>query len=140
MEGMRAAGADLTAAMQRIGLDRWPRYLADAANRAEAASGSPSANGVQYAEDKPADVRSDSAGDGAQAGKTQIFIDPNPYRWLDHGPVGDGECVALVKKAAGAPPTKDWRQGDKVQGNPDIKAGTLIATFDPDGRYRVVQR
>jgi hypothetical protein len=132
---MRAAGTDLTAAIQRIGLDRWPRYLADAANRAEAASGIPAAKAVQYADDKPPGVRSDSAGDGAQAGKAQIFIDPNPYRWLDQGPVGDGECVALVKKTAGAPPTRDWRQGEKVRGNDHIIPGTLIATFDPDGRY-----
>jgi rare lipoprotein A len=40
-EELRAAGAALSEAMQSIGLDRWPRYLADAADRAEAARASP---------------------------------------------------------------------------------------------------
>ena len=49
--------------------------------------------------------------------------------------VGDGHCVALVKAAAGAPPTSAWRRGALVRGNPAIARGTAIATFEADGTY-----
>jgi hypothetical protein len=49
--------------------------------------------------------------------------------------VGDGECVALVKRAAHAPPTSFWRRGTLVRGNTELQPGTVTATFDPIGRY-----
>ena len=48
---------------------------------------------------------------------------------------GDGQCVALVKRAAHAPPTAFWRRGAVVKGNVQLRPGTAIATFDPAGRY-----
>lgn len=47
---------------------------------------------------------------------------------------GTGHCVALVREAAGAPITTQWRRGDSVHGN-ELAPGTAIATFDPNGRY-----
>ena len=48
---------------------------------------------------------------------------------------GDGQCVALVKRAAHAAPTSFWRRGALVKGNTQLQPGTAIATFDPVGRY-----
>jgi hypothetical protein len=48
--------------------------------------------------------------------------------------VGNGHCVALVREAAGAPHTAQWRRGVQVRGN-DVAPGAAIATFEPDGRY-----
>lgn len=48
--------------------------------------------------------------------------------------VGDGQCVAFVKAASGAPATSLWKQGALVK-NSSIPAGTAIATFDPNGTY-----
>ena len=49
--------------------------------------------------------------------------------------VGTGECVAFVQKATGAPPTKEWTEGDKVK---DVcltlATGTAVATF-VNGKY-----
>ena len=82
---LRVAGAALTGAMQRIGLNRWPRYLADAAVRAETAQNIPTVPGTQFSENRAAPgILSDHEGSGTDAGST--------------------------------PPTKDWRQGEKVQG------------------------
>lgn len=47
---------------------------------------------------------------------------------------GTGHCVALVREAAGAPITTQWRRGDPVHGS-ELAPGTAIATFDPSGRY-----
>ena len=58
------------------------------------------------------------------------YVDPDPKRWIGTPSVGDGWCVALVQKATGAPQTSEWRPGDKVSGNPNIKPGTAIATFE----------
>lgn len=48
--------------------------------------------------------------------------------------VGNGQCVAYVRAAAGAPPTAQWTQGDKVRDS-GIVSGTAIATFQ-DGHYQ----
>ncbi len=47
--------------------------------------------------------------------------------------IGNGQCVTLVKKLTGAPPSSLWREGEKVmdllsRGKP-IARGTAIATF-----------
>jgi len=60
------------------------------------------------------------------------FIAPNPEGYAEEV-VGDGQCVAFVKKASGAPQTSLWREGEKVRGA-DIQRGTAIATFI-DGEY-----
>jgi hypothetical protein len=48
--------------------------------------------------------------------------------------VGNGQCVAFVERAGGAPRTSRWRRGIPVKGNA-VPQGTAIATFDPDGTY-----
>jgi hypothetical protein len=48
--------------------------------------------------------------------------------------VGDGQCVAYVQQAAGAPHTSSWRRGRLVRGN-SVPQGTAITTFDPNGTY-----
>jgi hypothetical protein len=49
--------------------------------------------------------------------------------------VGDGWCVDLVKAAANTGLARNWHQGVKVQGNPNIRPGTIIATFDKNSKY-----
>lgn len=43
--------------------------------------------------------------------------------------VGDGECVALIRKYTQAPATFFWRKGQTVIGDRTLSAGTAIATF-----------
>jgi hypothetical protein len=49
--------------------------------------------------------------------------------------VGNGQCVRFVQIAAKMPHTSQWRRGRRVRGTA-LPAGTVIATFDPNGRYR----
>jgi len=42
--------------------------------------------------------------------------------------VGDGQCVAFVKEASGAPQTALWKEGKQVRGT-SVEKGTAIATF-----------
>jgi GH24 family phage-related lysozyme (muramidase) len=49
--------------------------------------------------------------------------------------VGGGECVDLVKAAAGLGRTATWGCGGKVLGNTSLQPGTVIATMDSSGRY-----
>lgn len=63
---------------------------------------------------------------------TYIATEPHVY---DTRVVDDGHCVAYVRKAAGAPHTSQWRQGEHVRSSRELQPGTAIATFDPDGRY-----
>lgn len=48
--------------------------------------------------------------------------------------VGDGQCVAYVKKAARCPATSLWSEGDNVRTASNIPLGTAIATFQ-NGTY-----
>lgn len=48
--------------------------------------------------------------------------------------VGDGQCVAYVRKAASAPATAQWSEGTKVKGQSGLAPGTAIATFQ-NGHY-----
>lgn len=50
---------------------------------------------------------------------------------------GNHECVVLVQKAAGAPNTGQWKRGIKVMSakKGTIPLGTVIATFDDEGKY-----
>jgi len=49
--------------------------------------------------------------------------------------VGDGQCVTFIHAAVAIPATSFWRPGPKVSGNLALALGTVIATFDPNGRY-----
>lgn len=50
--------------------------------------------------------------------------------------VGSGQCVALVQATSpGVGLTRTWVCGAPVQGNTDLKPGTVIATFDSSDRY-----
>ncbi len=60
------------------------------------------------------------------------FIAENPEDY-EGNVVGDGQCVAFVKEASGAPQTSLWKEGETVRGA-DIAKGTAIATFI-DGVY-----
>ncbi len=62
------------------------------------------------------------------------FVALTPMQFLNQV-VGDGECVAFVRKAANVPHTSTWTRGAAVKGNTAIQTGTAIATFDPTGRY-----
>lgn len=51
---------------------------------------------------------------------------------------GSGHCVDLVRNAnPDLPQSTKWEEGDKIagSGNPPLKPGTAIATFDADGKY-----
>jgi hypothetical protein len=48
--------------------------------------------------------------------------------------VGNGQCVAYVRKASGAPRTSKLKKGYKIRGN-SVSAGVAVATFQGgDGR------
>ena len=49
--------------------------------------------------------------------------------------VGDGQCVTFVHAVVATSPASHWRQGWKVKGNGTLQPGTVLATFDPGGRY-----
>src|SRR5437762_1385951 len=59
-----------------------------------------------------------------------VAADPASYK---DKVVGDGQCVAYVKTASGAPQTASWKEGAKVKGAA-IATGTAIATFQ-GGKY-----
>ncbi|WGS50055.1 BPSL0067 family protein [Paraburkholderia sp. D15] len=49
--------------------------------------------------------------------------------------VGDGQCVSFVHEVVSIPASSLWNQGDLVKGSSSIAPGTVIATFDSNGRY-----
>lgn len=49
--------------------------------------------------------------------------------------VGNGQCVTFVHAVVSIPPSSSWHQGEKVRTANLIRPGTVIATFDPNGRY-----
>jgi hypothetical protein len=49
--------------------------------------------------------------------------------------VGSGQCVALAQATSNVGLTSTWVPGSQVQGNTNIAAGTVIATFGSDGTY-----
>jgi len=132
-QDLAQASSLVAQAMQNVGLDSWSRFLAGAASNADA--NGPSGKKIQLAELQTPN-RATDASPATPAG----YVDPDPKQWInDKGakPVGSGECVALVQAPSGAkaPLTSEWKQGDMVQGNTGIKPGTVIATFDKNGRY-----
>jgi len=47
-----------------------------------------------------------------------------------------GQCVSYVKAVCPElPATSMWRKGDAVKGRDSLRAGTVIATFNAQGRY-----
>jgi hypothetical protein len=100
-DGLRDAAGQVAAAAKAVGLDNWPRFVADASARTGAA----------------------------------VYVADNPRQWISSKQVGNGECVALVQRATGAPTTDKWQAGALVQGNTSLPPGTAIAVFDADGKY-----
>jgi hypothetical protein len=48
---------------------------------------------------------------------------------------GDTECVEFIRQTLNAPPTRLWKEGEKVtQGDKSVLTGTAIATF-VNGEY-----
>ncbi len=130
-----AAGAALADAMQRVGLHRWARFLADAAARAHAAAIGDSPSHHQLAQLIEPGIEPEVGGGTDAGAQAAGYVGDNPRQWIGQRQVGNGECVALVQRATGAPRTSEWRQGPLVQGDMNIAPGTAIATFDSNGRY-----
>lgn len=63
-----------------------------------------------------------------------MFTATNPHAHTGKA-VDTGHCVRFVQVTTpGLPHTSYWRRGRKVRGG-SVPAGTVIATFGPDGRY-----
>jgi|GEM_PF-2294755 len=76
--------------------------------------------------------------EGGDAGKDDSLSKPYVNaNYKVKGVVGNGECVALVKKVFGLPSTKEWIAGQAITapGSPPLSTGTAIATFNEDGLY-----
>jgi hypothetical protein len=129
----RDAASELAHAWRLVGADRWPRFIADAHDRAMSNSAMAGARGRLAQAITPTDAGAGVHTVGEAA--TGRYVADNPRQWIGHDFVGTGECAPLVEKATGAPPSKDWRRGVPVRGNANIRPGTAIATFDNNGRY-----
>ena len=67
------------------------------------------------------------------ASNAKAPIDKNT--WVGKVPY-HGECVSYVKFVTpGLPQTSAWKKGMQVKGKLNILRGTVIATFDANGRY-----
>jgi hypothetical protein len=49
--------------------------------------------------------------------------------------VGNGQCVSLIHAVAIVPGASAWHEGALVKDNRNLVPGTIIATFDTNGRY-----
>jgi hypothetical protein len=49
--------------------------------------------------------------------------------------VGNGQCVSLIHAVTVIPAASVWHQGAQVKDNKGLLRGTIIATFDSNGRY-----
>lgn len=54
--------------------------------------------------------------------------------------VGNGFCVPLVQLTTTVGHTSTWRTGRKLNAKPDVKRGTVIATFNAEDRYESKDR
>ena len=71
----------------------------------------------------------------AQAKSGVGFIAADYAKYIGRS-VGSGQCVALVQAAnPSIGPTRNWQCGVPVQGNTELRPGTIIATFDSSDRY-----
>jgi hypothetical protein len=109
------ASADLAGAMRDIGLEKWPRFLNDAADRADANKPGVMAQAATLI------AATDASPTGNPAAAAGRYVAGNPRQWVGQPSVGTGECVALVRAATGAPQAKDWRRGVQVQGNTNVR-------------------
>lgn len=125
---LRAAGEELAGVVRRIGLERWPGFLRAAADRAAAAP-------RLLAQVAPTTTRSDASGDKKPDNGEARYGTQDPSPWMTGRMIGDGQCVAFVRAATGAPSTADWSAGPLVQGNTSLPRYTAIAVFDKDGHY-----
>jgi hypothetical protein len=62
------------------------------------------------------------------------YIASDPKRYAGSS-VGDGQCVAYVRAASGAPHALAWTKGASVKEAGNLFPGTVIATFDANGKY-----
>jgi hypothetical protein len=62
------------------------------------------------------------------------WVAPNDPATYEGRVVGEGHCVAFVRKVTGLPATTRWLQGPKVR-DANFVRGTAIATFNQEGRY-----
>ena len=63
------------------------------------------------------------------------FVAADYARYLGRS-AGSGQCVALVQAASpDIGPTRNWKCGQPVRGNTDLRPGTAIATFNGANRY-----
>lgn len=131
-EQQRDAASELAAAWRLVGADRWPRFIADAHDRANQAM-----SGARGLTAHATTVTATDAGPGDTAAEaaTGRYVADKPLQWIGRDFVGTGECAPLVEKATGAPPSTEWRRGVQVRGNAHIRPGTAIAIFDGNGRY-----
>lgn len=55
---------------------------------------------------------------------------------------GDHQCVTLVQMVSSAPNTAHWKRGKRVMETKpgEILRGTVIATFDVEGKYPLTAR
>ena len=84
----------------------------------------------------PATGTPTSPGGDGDVGTGSIGFVATDYNQYLGQAVGSGQCVALVQAAdPSVGLTATWRQGDAVQGNASLSPGTVIATFDQNGRY-----
>lgn len=124
------ASADLASAMRDIGLEKWSRFLSDAAERADAS------RPLVVAQATTPNTGSDAKPAGIPSTATPgRYVADHPLKWIGKPSVGSGECVDLVRAATDAPQTKNWQRGVLVKGNTAILSGTVIATFDSNGHY-----
>jgi hypothetical protein len=64
------------------------------------------------------------------------FVLTDYANYVGTEPKGSGSCVALPQTLVPAVGnTSLWRRGDAVVGNKTILPGTLVATFETDGKY-----
>lgn len=61
------------------------------------------------------------------------YVAIKPERYLNKI-VEDGQCVAFVRAATGAPPSSLWKEGARIRDAVSIAHGTAIATFE-NGHY-----
>jgi hypothetical protein len=64
------------------------------------------------------------------------FVLTDYAKYIGTGMKGNGACVALPQTLVdGIGQVSTWRQGDQVRGSKTILPGTVIATFETNGRY-----
>lgn len=84
----------------------------------------------------PADVAALAAKPAAT--EPEGFSDPNYAKILES--VGNGFCVPLVQFTTSVGNTGSWKAGSKMSDKPEIVAGTVIATFNAEGKYASAAR